>query len=116
MSFEWKKYIELAEKIVKNNDKEEYLRTAVSRAYYGIFCIARDKKGLTNQSSTIHKRVKDAYLNSNLNSEQEIGRILNLLRRNRNNADYDNTVTISKSLAERCVLKAKYCLNLLNNL
>lgn len=72
MSFDWKKYLELAEYIYENSsilpDKEACYRTSVSRAYYAAFCIARrylqesDGKRyeggvLTRRSGSICKKV-----------------------------------------------------------
>jgi len=45
MSFDWLGYIRLAENLSDELD-ESSLRSAVSRAYYGVFCIARNKKRL----------------------------------------------------------------------
>jgi uncharacterized protein (UPF0332 family) len=47
MDFEWTQYIDLAEQLIEyaNNSvlKSAYYRSSVSRSYYGVFCIARDK-------------------------------------------------------------------------
>lgn len=46
MPFEWKKFIDLARELEKQaavaSDSEALLRTALSRAYYGAFCHARN--------------------------------------------------------------------------
>lgn len=46
MSFNWELYIQLADELISCQEKvdlrEAYLRSAMSRSYYGIFCIARN--------------------------------------------------------------------------
>jgi hypothetical protein len=43
MSFDWKLYVQLAVDFYRSEAlKEAYFRSAISRAYYGVFCIARN--------------------------------------------------------------------------
>lgn len=61
MSFDWKSYIHLAEELVKRQE-ESCLRSSISRAYYGVFRIARNKKGYEMyKKSDIHSKVINAY-------------------------------------------------------
>lgn len=39
---EWSKFLDLARELAKRDD-EAYQRSAVSRAYYSVYCTARDK-------------------------------------------------------------------------
>lgn len=114
MSFDWKGYVHLAEELQKRTE-ESYLRSSISRAYYGAFCIARNKKGYQNyklkRGENIHWIVIDAYKNSSNANEQNIGRILDKLRKTRNDADYDENKPIKKDLAERIVISAKQILS-----
>jgi len=113
MSFKWEEFILLAEKLLQNDD-EASLRTCISRAYYGIFCIARNKKGFKNYKyPNIHKKVIEEYKNSDKEKERQIGEILYELRRWRNKADYDEDEQIEYELAKRVLLKAKQALKLL---
>jgi hypothetical protein len=48
MSFKWSQYVDLAEKLIeyaKNDSTLElaYYRSAISRSYYGVLCIAIEK-------------------------------------------------------------------------
>jgi hypothetical protein len=57
MNFNWIRYIYLATELLKGSD-ESYYRSAISRAYYGVFCIARDRKGYSNyKRSDVHSKV-----------------------------------------------------------
>ena len=108
MSFDWKDYVYLAEDLL-NQTEESYLRSSISRAYYGVFCMARNKKDYKNYtgSDNIHWKVINEYKSSSSRNEQNIGRILDSLRKSRNDADYNEDRPINKALAERVVLSAK---------
>ena len=113
MSFEWKDYVDLAEDLL-NRAEESCFRSSVSRAYYGVFCISRNKKNFRNYTpkpgENIHWVVINAYKNSTDRNEQNIGRILDKLRRSRNDADYDESRLIERRLAQRMVISAKQIL------
>jgi uncharacterized protein (UPF0332 family) len=110
MSFDWMDYVKLAEELL-NRAEESCYRSSISRAYYGVFCIARNKKINRNYDPKDRKRIHwvviNAYKNSSDVNEQNIGLILDKLRKSRNDADYDDSKLIGKRLAERIVLKAK---------
>lgn len=110
MNFDWKDYVYLAEDLLKRSE-ESCLRSAISRAYYGVFGIARNIKGCKESArSNIHWKVINGYKSSGDKNERNIGRILDKLRRSRNDADYNEKKTISKSLTERAVYSAKHVL------
>ena len=113
MSFNWTKYIRLADELLKGTD-ESYYRSAISRAYYGAFCITRDRVNYSDyRKSDVHSRVADKYATSNDEDERIIGSILIKLRKARNNADYNSNETIRKDYAERMVNSAKSILEIL---
>ncbi len=71
MSFDWKSYIQLAEELINHQRtpslQEAYLRSAISRSYYGVFCIARNlliHKGISIPKVDTHKFVRDKYWKS----------------------------------------------------
>ncbi len=114
MSFDWASYIKLAEELAKQ-PHESYWRSSVSRAYYGVFCTARDRKDTTSFSGgKIHEIVINSYKNSSNSNEQYIGFLLDKLRKSRNQADYDGEKRIDKDIAERAVVSAKNILWKLN--
>jgi len=113
MNFNWIKYIYLATELLKGSD-ESYYRSAISRAYYGVFCIARDRKGYSNyKRSDIHSKVITEYVKSNDEDERSVGFLLVELRNSRNQADYNSDKVIRKNEAERMVKAAKYILGIL---
>lgn len=112
MSFDWKDYVSLAEELL-NREEESSLRSSISRAYYGAFCIARNRKSYKDYAGRdVHQRVINEYKNSNDENEQVIGQALDELRKSRNNADYNEDRPINKSLAERMVALSKQILTL----
>jgi uncharacterized protein (UPF0332 family) len=113
MIFNWIRYIYLADELLTGTD-EAYYRSAISRAYYGVFCITRDKKGYSDyKKSDAHSKVIENYAKSNDEDERVIGSILDEMRKARNLADYNSGKVISKVDAERMVYSAKYILDIL---
>lgn len=116
MSFEWKNYVYLAEELSKRQE-EACLRSSMSRAYYGVFCIARNEKWLRDykpekdEEEGIHQKVINKYKDSSDVIEQRIGSFLDRLRRLRNIADYDENKLINRDFAERSVEGANHVLN-----
>ena len=112
MSFDWHKYVILANDLMgatKTEDMEEaYFRSSVSRSYYGVFSLARNKKNLQkNEEKNVHRKVIDAYKNSSSKTEKKVGHNLDELRRLRNYADYDENCRIDKNAADRAIDLAK---------
>ncbi len=110
MSFDWKEYIKLAEELLKQVD-EAHLRSSISRAYYGVFCIARNKSGYKRTKATnVHKSVILHYQRSHNLDYKFVGKLLDELRRNRNDADYNEDKVIDLRLAERVLAKSSMIL------
>lgn len=106
MSFNWASYIQLADELIKHEGassiQEAYLRSAVSRSYYGVFCIARNlltAKGTSIPPVDTHKFVKNEYKKSKIKTEQKISENLQRLHRERKNADYENDTTFDANRA-----------------
>ena len=113
MSFDWLSYIKLAEELLRKSD-ESYLRSAISRAYYGVFCIARDSSGYKGYiRSDVHWKVIDEYIGSRDKDERKIGWLLSILRKQRNIADYDGEALIDKDIAQKMVNTAKVILRIM---
>lgn len=113
MNFNWIRYIYLATELLKGSD-ESYYRSAINRAYYGVFCIARDRKGYSNyKRSDVHSKVITEYVKSNDEDERSVGFLLVELRNSRNQADYNSNKVIRKNEAERMVKAAKSILEIL---
>jgi uncharacterized protein (UPF0332 family) len=96
MSFDWKQYILLSDELI-NRQRVPALadacnRSAVSRAYYGVFCTARklliDKTGFFPRED-IHKFVREEFNRAASRKEKQIGANLGRLWAERKNADYE---------------------------
>ncbi|MHB8280792.1 MAG: hypothetical protein ACYDIA_24590 [Candidatus Humimicrobiaceae bacterium] len=119
MSFCWKDYINLSQDLIilaRNSPIEKaFLRTSISRSYYGVFCIARNylknNKNLIINSTETHKFVIDTFKNSQDNSEQLIGQYLASLRKERNDADYEDNYQINLNKANLMLISANQVLN-----
>lgn len=112
MNFDWRKFVDLAQRFITYEETEEVFRTAVSRSYYGVFGILRNYTGLKNYTrKDVHQRVIEALIYSQNKEERKIGRWLDELRKDRNKADYSENEKIDRNLAEKCIEIAKKILS-----
>ncbi len=103
MKFDWSEYLNLAQELATSNE-ESKLRSAISRAYYSVFCLARnylrdieqDPRLSRNKTYDIndHQYVAEEFIYNRSKSQKitEIGRNLTRLRKIRNQADYEDTI------------------------
>ena len=77
-------------------ESEEYIRSGISRQYYGLFGVLRrylinvnHKSYLQSRRGDVHHNVSIELRNSNDLTQKEIYKIFNRLRVVRNQADYD---------------------------
>ncbi|NMG83275.1 MAG: HEPN domain-containing protein [Methanosarcinales archaeon] len=123
MSFNWELYIHLADELIsyqENADlREAHLRSAISRGYYGIFCIARNHLVAKNTSIPrfdTHKFVREEYQKLPRNVEKKIGKNLRRLSKERNDADYENDADINVSRAKTALDLSKRTLEKLRQI
>ena len=125
MSFDWAEYLNLADALYRQRDtfanREACMRAAVSRGYYAAFCAARnrarDKDGLALSSdATDHRMVKDHYAGSSDRTRQKIGTLLTRLRNNRNQVDYQDTISALEPLSIASLKLAHDLFNFLQHL
>ncbi|CAD6493975.1 MAG: hypothetical protein CHKLHMKO_00593 [Candidatus Argoarchaeum ethanivorans] len=123
MSFYWDLYIQLADELIsyqENADlREAHLRSAMSRCYYGIFCIARNHliaKGVFIPRVNTHKFVREKYKGSAHNVEKKIGKNLGRLWKERKDADYENDTDINVSRAKSALDLSKRTLEKLRQM
>jgi uncharacterized protein (UPF0332 family) len=97
MNFNWELYIQLADELIsyeaKADLREAYLRSAMSRCYYGVFCIAKNHlvaKNIDIPRVDTHRFVRERYQRSSSNIEKEIGDSLRRLWKERKDADYED--------------------------
>lgn len=103
MVFDWGLFITLANELLEgqiqiSNPREECLRTIIGRFYYGVFCIAKNYKesiGVDFPGKDIHANVREEYINSPINDENNIGANLKTLFHKRIVADYYDNRDVS---------------------
>ena len=97
MAFDWSQYLVLAEEIAEQPGNEAALRSAVSRAYYAAFCLAREHLLNTNKlfgSKPRRPRLshQTVWLTYGRDVDRRIGVDGNRLRELRNLVDYEDMV------------------------
>jgi len=98
MSFNWLQYLGLAQQLAGKAQisatQESRLRSAISRAYYAAFILARnylrDEESISIPERQSHKFVIEQFKNSSEEVRQTIGKNLARLRFSRNKADYND--------------------------
>lgn len=94
MSFNWSDYLVLAKELAGESD-EARLRSAISRAYYAVFCKARnylrDVENKPIPSTSIAHGIVIEALKAHPNKDlRQVGVDLDRLRTDRKKADYDD--------------------------
>ena len=125
MSFAWAAYLTLAEALFRERatfaDREACCRAAISRAYYAAFCVARnharDNEALPlprRDRGRVHQVVIDYYSNHTNQHHRAIGWALLQLRRQRNQADYDDrNIQRVEVVAQNALQQARHVLTAL---
>lgn len=119
MTFDWRLYIELADELIKADPSgrlaEAYYRSAISRMYYGVFCLTRER--LTNMgirfstTGEVHKEVREVLTRRfNSTASTKLAKKLGELHTYRKKADYDSSLGINTSIADGIKKDALECL------
>jgi uncharacterized protein (UPF0332 family) len=119
MIFNWSEYLDLANSISRIG-KESCYRSAISRAYYAAFCLARnlalDRGAVVNRDASSHQVVADYYIDMGTDLGNKIGANLERLRVSRNRADYDNEIVRPDSACQKSLEEAKQVLELMSKI
>ena len=127
MKFDWSEYFNLAKELAETSAEAE-LRSAVSRAYYSAFCLARNylrdiqqyPKLWHNKTYDInaHQYVAENFIYNQSKSQImiEIGKDLSRLRKMRHKADYEDTMFNLKREARTALMLAQNIISALSNL
>lgn len=118
MSFDWTEYLTLAAELASTANPpiaEAKLRSAVSRAYYAAFCKAKSHCISRNECTVptdgaAHLVIALHFRRGQGNSSRvrrKIGENLARLRRDRNCADYDDTVPNLPQVAKKALVMAR---------
>ncbi|PSB38064.1 DNA-binding protein [filamentous cyanobacterium Phorm 46] len=127
MKFDWSEYFNLAQELAGTSE-EAKLRSALSRAYYSVFCLARnylrdiqqDPRLSRNKTYDIndHQYVAEEFIHNQSKSQTmtDIGRDLTRLRKMRNKADYEDTFYNLQREARTALMLAQNIISALNEL
>jgi uncharacterized protein (UPF0332 family) len=124
-SFDWSHYLRLADGLSQQPEavgpEEASYRAAISRAYYGAFCAARnyarDHDGTVVTSSVgDHLNIINHFRRSSEKSRKKIGIMLDTLRDRRNKADYSDVLAGVAGEAHVSVMEAQDIFKVLNTL
>ena len=118
--FDWKEFLKVAKFLKDYNEddiiREAALRCAVSRAYYAVFCYARNYARDNLGFVPIHKPKDHGLLREFLRSKGRtaIASSLDELRKWRNMCDYDDHVDNIETMADNTLDKAHNALEEIN--
>jgi len=122
MSFDWNSFIDLADYLISDEIKdinEAYIRTSISRSYYGVYGVASDyveeKKGAIPKENS-HKYVRERYKLSSEPQALKIGNKLGILWSYRKKADYIKTSILKRKDAKITLSQAKATMRYLEDL
>jgi len=93
--FDWDEYFQLAEELHESDSLQEASeRTATSRAYYAAFhrALQYAPRRVRNARRDQHRKLIDHYKSGPSQRERTVGRQLEMLRDNRNAADYGTNI------------------------
>ena len=119
MAFRWEEYFELAKKINETFKGEAARRTVISRAYYSMFCLARDCIGYKNVvkikdwRDSVHKTVIQKLKRNNYDDFKKVGRKLDSLRQLRIISDYETNAKITERDVKFAISLAEEIRNIL---
>ena len=107
--FDWLLYLNVADKLI-SLESEAGFRSAVSRAYYGVFGEVRNQleiKGLSFNQANVHQQVIEWLTSQTDSSIKKIGWDLHYLRSERNRSDYNARVSFDRQRAEKSLILAR---------
>jgi hypothetical protein len=123
MSFDWSNFLPLAEELTavdRDANREACLRTAISRAYYAAFGMARRSartiRLTTRQSAAEHGEIAAFYTKRYGKTGEKIAIALGRLRNRRNAADYDDDFADVEDICLLSIEDARDLLQLLATL
>ncbi len=129
MKFDWHQLFELANELARQAEsetepqkREALRRTAISRAYYAVFCLSAAwlrehfPQVTLPESGDIHRGVIDFFEWHQEAEYKQVGVLLDSLRKRRNRADYASRLQDSKDVLARSLFDANRVLNALSGL
>jgi len=119
VSFDWSEYLTVAQDLTAGRppsaSEEARSRAAVSRAYYAVFCRARDYLTACNELSfkrqdepNLHAVVAERFKYSVDGRRRDVGTRLALMRAARNRCDYESEVRDVTKLRDEALAHARH--------
>ena len=116
MSFRWREYVNLA-KVLCESNQDSFLRSSVSRAYYGAFCLCRNYLKLSNiKTGQVHRIVSDKLNSSDDDDIFLAGQYIDELFKARKNCDYEGEHIINQKDAQKLIQKAIKVVEIIDDL
>lgn len=132
MRFDWSEYLNLAQELAATNsdssaNSEAKLRSAISRAYYATFCLARNYLRDIEKDPRLFRKNRDfnenqyvaeefIYHPTKMKNMVKIGENLSKLRELRNKADYEDTMFNLQNAVKNALMLAQNIISALNEL
>ncbi|MEG3975807.1 HEPN domain-containing protein [Microcoleus sp. herbarium8] len=125
MSFDWSQYLNLAKELAGRStipaEQEARLRDAISRSYYAAFILARnylrDEQGHSlPKTSDVHQYVWQQFDINPDSRYQLVANNLKVLRRYRNQADYDDNFPLLSASASIAIKRCQEIISTLSSL
>ena len=132
MRFDWSEYLNLAQELAATNsdssaNSEAKLRSAISRAYYSTFCLARNYLRDIEKDPILSRKNRDInkhqyvaeefiYHPTKMKNMVRIGENLSRLRELRNKADYEDTLYNLQNAVKNALMLAQNIISALNEL
>lgn len=125
MTFAWVEYLELADALLSNRgtfaQDEACCRASISRAYYAVFCAARNHavngEGLQlGRTGDDHRHVQRHFEQAQGTNHKYIAMQLFRLRRERNHADYRDEMPQVFRRAQQALSRAREAMSILHAL
>ena len=130
--FEWSEFLNLAQELAATNsdssaNREAKLRSAISRAYYSTFCLARNYWRDIEKDPRLFRKNRDInehlyvaeefiYHPTKMKNMVKIGENLSRLRELRNKADYEDTIFNLQKEARNALVLAENIISALSKL
>lgn len=111
--FDWSEYQKLAQELVSQSG-ESYLRTAISRAYYYVYHLARERLIKNHfEKSYTHREVWNSFNGSNDLRCRKLFEIAKRLKEKRESADYKSSYPhIEKDAPAMVAFAAQFAIDL----
>jgi hypothetical protein len=108
--FNWFDYFNLAEELLQH-EGEAYQRSAVSRAYYAVYCNARNRLQLggeyaPQEDETEHTHVWNTFRRGPERERIQIGELGHRLRERRNMVDYEDYIERLSDVVDDAMIRA----------